>query len=250
MTTPTLSERIQLVPDVTDTAFPRAAGGIPDYLQAHYWWAYIHPWAVRVFDRGWLVNLILWGNYRRLSDAALHALGETPAGHCLQMACVYGDLTPRLVRQVEAVGGSLDVIDVLPMQLANLRRKLAPDGLVRLLRQDSTALAADDASYDRVLLFFLLHEQPADVRQRTLAEALRVVKPDGRIVIVDYARPRWWHPLRWLWLPVLHRLEPYARDLWKDEAASWLPPPDRIGGLSRIALFGGLYQLVTIYPLR
>jgi ubiquinone/menaquinone biosynthesis C-methylase UbiE len=229
-----------------DLPSSRAEGDIPDYLQAHYWWAYIHPRAVRVFDRGWLVNLILWGNYRRLTDAALHALGDTLTGRCLQMACVYGDLTPRLARQVMAGGGSLDVIDVLPMQLANLRHKLRPGSPVRLLRQDSTALAAADASYDRVLLFFLLHEQPADVRRRTLNEALRVVKPGGRVVVVDYARPRWWHPLRWLWLPVLHRLEPYARALWNDTAATWLPSSDRAGAVSRIALFGGLYQLVTI----
>jgi len=36
---------------------------VPDYLNAHYWWAYIHPKAVKLFERQWLVNLILWGNY-------------------------------------------------------------------------------------------------------------------------------------------------------------------------------------------
>jgi hypothetical protein len=46
-------------------------GSIPYYLSAHYWWAYVHPRAVQVFERQWLVNLILWGNYPRLRDAAL-----------------------------------------------------------------------------------------------------------------------------------------------------------------------------------
>src|SRR5215813_3062630 len=44
---------------------------VPSYLQEIYWWAYVHPWAVRVFEREWLVNLILLGNYARLRDAAL-----------------------------------------------------------------------------------------------------------------------------------------------------------------------------------
>src|SRR5208282_2594939 len=105
--------------------------------------------------------------------------------------------------------------------------KLSPCGPVRLLRQDSAALAATNASYDRVLLFFVLHEQPADVRRRTVNEALRGAKSGGRIVIVDYARPRRWLPLRWLWLPVLRRLEPYARELWTGVAATWLPASDR-----------------------
>jgi len=31
---------------------------IPAYLQETYWWAYVHPKAVRFFERQWLVNLI------------------------------------------------------------------------------------------------------------------------------------------------------------------------------------------------
>src|SRR5215472_10866386 len=69
---------------------------IPPYLVDTYWWAYVHPRAVRFFERQWLVNLILWGNYRRLRDAALDELGEALPGDTLQVACVYGDLTDRL----------------------------------------------------------------------------------------------------------------------------------------------------------
>ena len=31
---------------------------LPAYLQQVYWWAYLHPAAVRIFERQWLVNLI------------------------------------------------------------------------------------------------------------------------------------------------------------------------------------------------
>ena len=47
---------------------------LPRYLEDIYWWAYLHPRAVRIFERQWLVNLILWGNYARLRDAALAEL--------------------------------------------------------------------------------------------------------------------------------------------------------------------------------
>src|ERR1043166_2587512 len=70
-------------------------GPVPHYLTAHYWWAYVHPNAVKVFERQWLVNLILWGNYRRLRDAALAELGDELPGKSLQVACVYGDLPDR-----------------------------------------------------------------------------------------------------------------------------------------------------------
>lgn len=220
--------------------------GVPDYLEAHYRWAYVHPNAVRVFERQWLVNLILWGNYRRLRDAAIAELGTPLPGRTLQVACVYGDLTTRLSRGVAAGGGSLDVVDVLPVQLDNLRRKLPSGAPVRLVSGNSAELEMEDRRYDQALVFFLLHEQPPHVRRRTLSEVFRVVKPGGKIVIVDYARPSRWHPLRYLWLPVLRRLEPFAPDLWQSDIASWLPEGAATGEMRRTSCFGGLYQQVVL----
>lgn len=218
---------------------------VPSYLAKTYWWAYVHPRAVRVFERQWLVNLILWGNFGRLRDAALAALGERLEGRTLQIACVYGDLTERLRRRL-GPGGSLDVVDVLRVQLANLARKLPGDPRVALIHGDSTALKMPDASYERVLLFFLLHEQPAEVRCRTLAEALRVVKPAGQVLIVDYHRPGKLHPLYAPMALVLRTLEPYALDLWRSEIAEWLPQGVRAA--TKRTLFGGLYQIVSVVP--
>jgi ubiquinone/menaquinone biosynthesis C-methylase UbiE len=230
---------------------PSAAGkapareDIPAYLQTHYWWAYIHPLGVRLFERQWLVNLILWGNYARLCDAALSELGDALPGSTLQVACAYGDLTSLIGCRAAASGGTLDVIDVLPIQLRNLHDKLPAETPARLMAMDSTRLQLPDGAYDRALVFFLLHEQPASVRRQTLREAFRVVKPGGKVVIVDYARPRWWNPLRVLWRPVLALLEPFALDLWRDGIGAWLPPSDGTQVNSR-RLFGGLYQVVTV----
>jgi ubiquinone/menaquinone biosynthesis C-methylase UbiE len=219
------------------------APSIPGYLKEVYWWAYVHPNAVQVFEREWLVNLILFNNYGRLRDAALAEMGDTVHGRTLQVACVYGDLTPRLQRRL-APDARLDVLDILPVQLENLARKLPPDDRVALLHGDSSDLAGDDARYDQVLLFFLLHEQPEAVRRATLAEALRVVRPGGKVVIVDYHRPAAWHPLRPLVRLVFERLEPYAMDLWRHGVDAFLPhAPSRIG---KQVYFGGLYQKLVL----
>ena len=104
---------------------------IPRYLESVYWWAYVHPRAVHLFEREWLVNTILFGNYARLRDAALAALGRPLDGRTLQVACVYGNLTERLVAQL-APRAQLEVIDILPIQLQNLRDKLSLDSRVRI----------------------------------------------------------------------------------------------------------------------
>ena len=222
----------------------RQAAAIPQYLHDTYWWAYVHPKAVEVFERQWLVNLILWGNFARLRDEALDALGSSLAGRTLQVACVYGDFTPRLAARA-AGHGAVDVVDVLPIQLENLGRKLTAATPVTLLQRDASDLGFDDASYERVVLFFLLHEMPEDVRRATLAEALRVLKPGGQLVIVDYHRPARWHPLRPLMKWILRHFEPFAMDLWTHEVARFLPRDCRVA-IRKSNYCAGLYQKLVI----
>ena len=218
---------------------------IPSYLEQVYWWAYVHPNAVTVFEREWLVSAILFGHYGKLRDAALADLGSKVQGSTLQVACAYGNLTPKL-RERLAPDARLDVVDILPIQLKNLGKKLPPDPRVELLHGDSSSLACPDASYDQVLLFFLLHEQPEAVRRGTLAEALRVVKPGGKIVIVDYHRPSRWHVMRPLMRLVFRKLEPYAMDLWNHEIQDFIPQRLKPTSMVKQTYFGGLYQKLVL----
>ena len=145
-----------------------------------------------------------------------------------------------------APGGSLDLVDVVPGQLENAARKLGSDPRVGLIHADSSALGMADATYERALIFFLLHEQPVATRLGTLAEACRVVKPGGRIVILDYHRPRPWHPLYGPMAAVLRTLEPFALDLWRHPITQWLPRGAPIAAAHKTTWFGGLYQRVTL----
>lgn len=218
---------------------------MPQYLKQTYWWAYVHPNAVRVFERQWLVNLILWGNYRRLRDAVFSELDTPVSGKVLQVACVYGDFTQMLARRLGPCA-TLDVADVAPVQLDNLRRKMKGHPRVIVHHQDSGDLDFADASHDTVVLFFLLHEMPEAVRVRTVAEALRVVKPGGKVIFVDYHRPHWSNPFRYLMIPVLAWLEPFAMDLWRNEIVSWIPSGVPCREVRKQTFFGGLYQKVVI----
>lgn len=218
---------------------------IPHYLEQAYWWAYVHPRAVHIFEREWLVNSILFGNYSHLRDTALAELGSTVTGHTLQVACVYGNLTMKL-RERLAPDAKLDIVDILPIQLKNLAAKMPADERVAMIQSDSSALPMADGSVDKVLLFFLLHEQPEAVRRGTLAEAMRVCKPGGRVVIVDYHKPKLWHPMRLLMRLVFSRLEPFAMDLWRNELQAFFPEGLKLAAMKKRTFFGGLYQMLVI----
>lgn len=240
-------------PDVLQPEASWAASGagsctpvvVPDYLEKTYWWAYTHPNAVRVFERQWLVNLILWGNFSRLRDLALDELSHALNGQLLQVACVYGDFTQQLVKRL-GPQGHLNVVDVAPVQINNLHNKLQDKRQVSILQQDASHLSFSNASQDAVLVFFLLHEMPADVRRKTISEALRVTKPGGKVVFVDYHKPQASSPFRYIMVPILTTLEPFAMDLWNGQITDWLPKECAHLKVDKQTYFGGLYQKVVI----
>ncbi len=224
---------------------PHAPVAVPEYLEKTYWWAYTHPNAVRVFERQWLVNLILWGNFARLRDLALQEMGEVIHGQVLQVACVYGNLTEHIVRRLDPQA-HLSVIDVAPVQIKNLHKKLSDKRQVSILQQDASHMGFADASQDATLVFFLLHEMPVEVRRKTVAEALRVTKPGGKVIFVDYHKPVASSPFRYLMVPILTTLEPFAMDLWNGEITQWLPAAPACSQIEKQTYFGGLYQKVVI----
>lgn len=213
---------------------------IPQYLSSTYWWAYIHPNAVWVFERQWLVNSILWGNFCALRDAAIEELSFPSCS--LQVACVYGDFSEKLAKSMTK-DSELHIIDVAEIQLENVKKKVKGLSNVFIHHQDSVALDFDDDNFDNVVLFFLLHEQPEMVRLRTVQEALRVLKPGGKCVFVDYHQPAANNPFRYLMRPVLKYLEPFALDMWTKEIESMLP---EVTKLTKQTYFGGLYQKVVV----
>ena len=219
---------------------------IPAYLEETYSWAYLHPNAVRVFEREWLVNLILWGNMHRLTDSVLAELDVEHGAPVLQAACVYGRFSERLAEHLARRRGRLELLDIAPIQLANARRKLGGQTNVRYHRMDSSAMDLPGDHYPATVVFFLLHEQPEEVRRRTLDEAIRVTRPGGKVVIVDYHRPHALNPWRYLMYPVLRWLEPFALDLWRHPVTEFLEDGAACEVENTRQYFGGLYEKTVL----
>jgi ubiquinone/menaquinone biosynthesis C-methylase UbiE len=224
----------------------QAPPAIPAYLQDTYWWAYLHPKALHFFEREWVVNLILWGNMRKLTRAVLDEMKVQPNSRVLQVACVYGEFSSLLAGHLAKNGSQLDLVDVAPIQLQNARGKLAGHRNVRYHHQDSSALTLPAGSYDQTVVFFLLHEQPEEVRRKTVAEAIRVTRPGGKVIFVDYHGPRRSNPFRYVMKPVLTWLEPFAMDLWRQELTAFMPAAVRPAQLQSDFYFGGLYQKIVL----
>ena len=55
---------------------------------------------------------------------------------------------------------------------------------------DATKLPFADARFDASSISFALHDMPPTIGEKVLKEMTRVTRPDGAIIIVDYALPR------------------------------------------------------------
>jgi ubiquinone/menaquinone biosynthesis C-methylase UbiE len=219
---------------------------IPEYLQDTYWWAYLHPKSFYFFEREWVVNLILWGNMKRLTQSVLDEMPAQPNSQVLQVACVYGDFSNRVAAHLGKTGSRLDIVDVAPIQVENIKKKIARHDNVGVHLQDSTAMAFPDNHFDQTVVFFLLHEQPEYARRKTIEEAIRVTRPGGKVIFVDYHGPQRRNPMRYVMKPILTTLEPYAMDLWREELPAFMPAGVQPDQLRSDFYFGGLYQRVIL----
>ena len=83
-----------------------------------------------------------------------------------------------------------DVIGVdLTESMLEIARKNNKGGLVKFETADATLLRFETNCFDVSCISFALHDMPPNIREKVLQEMVRITKPNGIIVIVDYDLP-------------------------------------------------------------
>ena len=218
---------------------PTSSPEIPAYLKDTYYWCYLHPRNVELLDREFVVRTILWQQHRKLQRLAFAEI--LPGHRVLQAASVYGSFAPNLAAHV-GPGGRLDVVDVAEVQVRSVGRKLADYPNARV--HHSNILDFKGEGYDVVCCYFLLHEVPDKVKRQVVDHLLSQVGTGGKVVFVDYAKPKWWHPLKLITSIVFDTLEPFAKRLWRTGIREFANEPDRFQWQQE-QIFAGLFQKVV-----
>ncbi len=116
-------------------------------------------------------------------DAVLARLSLRPGMEIADVGAGNGYFTNPLSRAV-LPGGKVFAVDVQPQMLALLRGRLDPELPVVLVEAEATRTTLAAASVDLVFLANVWHE--IDDRAAAVAEASRIVRPGGRIAILDW----------------------------------------------------------------
>jgi protein-L-isoaspartate O-methyltransferase len=128
-------------------------------------------------------------------SAAIKALGIKPGMIVADVGAGSGYYTVRLAKAV-GLGGRVYATDIQPEMIVHLQRRLEGERIenVELVQSTETNPRLPDRQFDLVLMVDVYHElsRPQEVLQR-LRSAL---KPDGRLVLIEFRKESAWVPIR------------------------------------------------------
>src|SRR5262245_1561892 len=142
----------------------------------------------RFYD--WLAAAFCLGREGRMRDRTLGTADVAGGDHVLDVCCGTGTLALAARRRV-GPGGLVHGVDASEEMIARARAKSARSGLsVTFEVAAEQSLPFPDATFDVVLCTLALHHLSEDARAPAIAEMRRVIKPGGRVLIVEFSTGR------------------------------------------------------------
>ena len=199
------------------------------------------------YDR--LNHLMSLGVDRRWRRRALRETVDGTPQQVLDVACGTGDSTIAAARAA-APGSLVTGVDISEGMMALVAEKAEKAGVadrIRLAAADGEDLPFADASFDRVTCAFGIRN--FEHKELGLKEFHRVLKPGGRVVILELSVPRN-RVVRWFYdLYFLHVL-PWVGGLVSGDKAAYRYLPASVHGFPAPEVFCGMLEAAGFTGVR
>jgi ubiquinone/menaquinone biosynthesis C-methylase UbiE len=136
-----------------------------------------------------LAWLLLLGRERAFREHLVQLARVETGESVLDIGCGTGSLALAAARRV-GPAGAVHGVDASPEMIARAGKKARKAGLdVTFTTGVVEALPFPAGQFDAVLSTLMLHHLPRDARRQCAPEVRRVLKPCGRVLVVDFGRP-------------------------------------------------------------
>jgi ubiquinone/menaquinone biosynthesis C-methylase UbiE len=117
-------------------------------------------------------------------------LAQVKSGDCvLEVGCGTGTLT-LAAKQQAGQSGKVFGIDIIPGMIEISKRKAAQSSLDVTFQSGSIEnIPFPENQFDVVMCSFMIFHMSEEVRRKGIAEIYRVLKPQGRLMVIDLALP-------------------------------------------------------------
>lgn len=146
--------------------------------------------------------------YRRAAET----IGLAPGFRVLELGCGTASLSLAMAARVQP-GGEIHGVDLSPQQLTRARRKVRGCDATFVFHQGSMdELTLERSSFDVVVSCLALAQVPGEVRRAAITRAVSLLKPGGRLALIEPGRPRLGYQS--ILMAPFFRMIPDWRDLW------------------------------------
>jgi len=145
-----------------------------------------------------LMNTLSFGLYRGFIARAVKNMGVLGSDHILDLGCGTGR-NAKMITSYLSANGKITGLDISELMEQQFLDKFGGDERAQFIRQRIDIDFDLKQQFDKILISFVLHGFPHEIRQNVLNNVYKHLKPGGSFFILDFAE------FDMATMPALHR---------------------------------------------
>ncbi len=144
----------------------------------------LKPFTAKYYDK--LMNAISFGLYRNFIEKAVDDMGIEPGDKILDLGCGTGRNAALMAKHLSENGRitGMDVSEIMEKQFI---KKFEADQRLTFIRQRADIPFDLEDQFDKILISFVIHGFPHEVRKKVIENVVKHLKPGGTFLLLDFA---------------------------------------------------------------